>query len=69
MPTAIDNLKTRRDQVAADLAALVSKPDYGIDGQSVQWTAHRESLRKEFRELTEIINSMEPAEGWVRAYI
>lgn len=60
MPSDIDNLRTRRTAVAAELAALVGMPDTSLDGQSVQRVAHRKALLEEFQSLTELINALEP---------
>lgn len=56
MPTALENLITARDNLAAELAAYVaSKPDYSIGGQSVQWDRHYESLLKRMDDLSKQI--------------
>lgn len=59
--TIIANLETRMAAAAAELAAIVtSKPDYGIDGQSVQHTARIKALRDEIVELQKTINTLAP---------
>jgi hypothetical protein len=60
LATVLENLVTRRNNVALELAELVSKPDYSIDGQSVQWTAFKASLYKELEDLNNLINMMDP---------
>ena len=60
MPTELENLKTRRATIATELAALVSKPTYGLDGQNVQWVEHRKSLVQEYTDLNELILLLEP---------
>lgn len=63
MATVIENLQARQAAAAAELAALVARPDYSIDGESVQWGAMRASLVKEIADLQELIIQMEgPAE-------
>lgn len=62
MASELDDLKTRRATIASELAALASKPDYSLDGQSVQWSAHRKALIEEYRSLNELILLLEPYE-------
>jgi hypothetical protein len=68
----IEDLKTRRDVVAAELAAMDStksggKPSYSIDGQSVSHTEYKLGLYKELAELNKLI-SLLPYEVEVRGY-
>lgn len=59
MATLVENLTTRRDNVAAELAALAaSKPDYSIDGESVSHAANRAALTQELKDLNEMIAQM-----------
>ncbi len=51
----VDDLIARRDAVAAALLAIGTKPNYSIDGQSVDHVGNRESLREELKELNEMI--------------
>lgn len=62
MATDLDNLKTRRTAITTELASLVGKPSYSIDGQSVQWNEYRKSLLDEFKSLNELITMLEPYE-------
>ena len=62
MSAILENLIIRRDKIALELAEITSKPDYSIDGQSVQWTAHRKSLLDELKELNELILAYDPYE-------
>ena len=59
----VENLMTRRETVAAELAAWIAqKPSYAIDGQSVQWESYRMSLLKELEDLNNLINMLDPYE-------
>lgn len=60
MPSDLDNLKARKSAVLTELAAMGTKPDYSIDGQSVQWTSYRLSLLNELQMLNELIEQTEP---------
>ena len=44
--TALQNLQSTRDSLAALIADVEAnpKPDYSVDGQSVSWSAYRTSL-------------------------
>jgi hypothetical protein len=62
--TILANLKTRRANVAAELAAMSSakaggKPNSNGDGLSIDHVGYRESLLKEFKDLTETIGLLE----------
>ncbi|MCG8583087.1 MAG: hypothetical protein MI757_00040 [Pirellulales bacterium] len=59
MPTALENLKTRRDAIAAELAAITaSKTTESVDGESYQHDQHRQSLIKELQDLNTAINQL-----------
>lgn len=65
MATLAENLKTRRDAIGAELAAMSStsaggKPSYSINGQSVSHTEYRKSL---YDELAMIDQQLARAEG------
>ncbi len=63
MATPLENLKTRKANVALELAEFTAnKPSYSIDGQSVQWESYRMSLIKELTDLNELINMLDPYE-------
>lgn len=52
-------LETRRDAVAAELAALtVDGPDFTLDGVSMSAMAYAKMLREELTELTKSIEEM-----------
>lgn len=54
--TAKAALETRRDAVAAELAALtVDGPDFSLDGVSMSAVEYAAALRKELAELTLLI--------------
>lgn len=60
MATAIENLTTRRNAVAAELAALTSTSagggmNYTVDGQSVDHVGYRKSLYEELDRIDEQI--------------
>jgi hypothetical protein len=48
-------LKTRRTTILTELSVLASKPDYNIDGQSVQWSATRKALLDELKSIEELL--------------
>jgi hypothetical protein len=65
MATNLDNLKTRRDAIYVELAALDSTkagglPDYSVPEQSVQHVSYRMSL---YKELDLINTQLATAEG------
>lgn len=61
--TVLENLKTRRNNLALELANLVAnKPTYSIDGQSVQWDQHYMTMLEQMMKLNELINMMDPYE-------
>lgn len=69
MATALENLQTRYAAAIAELAALTARPNYSLDGESVQWQSLRESLVKEIADLRALIIAEEgPTEvrvtGW-----
>jgi hypothetical protein len=59
----IANLQTRRDAIYAELAAMTStsvggKPNYSIDGQSVDHVTYRKSLYEELGSINDILASI-----------
>lgn len=71
LPAYIQHLKTRRENIAAELAAIDnnsqrstpgSKPDVGGDGGGTQGTAYRMSLIDELRQLNKAIEEALQAE-------
>ncbi len=63
MATVLENITTRRNNVALELAEFTAnKPSYAIDGQSVQWESYRASLIKELMDLNELLNMLDPYE-------
>ncbi len=56
--TALEDLKTARDTLAAALKDSAGKPNYSVDGQSVSWGELFDRLQK----LNERIAEMEPFE-------
>jgi len=63
MPTAGDNLRTRRDAIALELASggdmLGWKPNVSLDGESVSWADYRKGLLDEIEQLTKLIQQVE----------
>lgn len=51
----VASLIARRDQAAADLAAIASKPSYSVDGESYDWPGLRRELMEEISTLTKMI--------------
>jgi hypothetical protein len=69
MATVLENLQARQAAASAELAALTARPDYSIDGESVQWGGLRAALVKEITDLQKMIVEMEgPAEVHVQGY-
>jgi hypothetical protein len=56
MATALENVTTAIDNVAAILAEITAnpKPDYSIDGQSVSWTSYYATLTQRMKDLLDI---------------
>jgi hypothetical protein len=59
---ALASLLTARDQAAANIAAATvsPKPDYGVDGQSVSWSAYVAGQAKLVDDLNKLIATMQP---------
>jgi hypothetical protein len=56
MASFLDNLIARRNAIAAELAGLsVSKPDYSIDGESINHASNRTALMNEMKMLDDMI--------------
>lgn len=64
MPTYLDNLKTAREQIAANLAEMTAspKPSYTIDGQTVSWQGLFDSYIRQLEQLDARIAAGEPFE-------
>lgn len=62
MATVLDQLKTSRDQVAAQIVTLTAgyAPDVSLDGQGVQHGAQLDRLTRQLDELTKLIARYEP---------
>ncbi len=62
MATALQNLITTRDQIAANLAAESAspKPSYSIDGESVDWTTWARVQQERIVQLNQTIQAMSP---------
>lgn len=59
--SVIANLETRILAASAELAAITtSKPDYGIDGQSVQNQGRIKALNESILEMQRTINLLSP---------
>lgn len=62
LSTTVTNLTTRRDAIAAQLAAFTSSsgegPDFSVDGVSVNWDAHRTSLLNELKSINELLEQL-----------
>lgn len=72
MPSDLDNLRTRRSNLLAELAALNAaasggKPSYSLDGQQIDHTQYRLSLYDELDAITRQIAALEgPYENQAR---
>ena len=66
MPTAVENMITARDNLAARLAEVTAsgaaKPTYTENGRSVSWTEYIAMLRQQLKELNGDIQAMQPFE-------
>ena len=69
MATALENLKTRRDAIAQELAdgktpagESFRQPSASGDGESVGYDAYRASLIREYKDILELIAN---EDGWV----
>jgi len=62
--TYIADLETARDQVAARIKDVTAKakPSYSVDGQTVSWTAYLTELRKQLKDLNDLIAAGDPVE-------
>ncbi|MFN0051075.1 MAG: hypothetical protein ACKV0T_02730 [Planctomycetales bacterium] len=65
MPTDLENLRTRRSNILAELAALSpaasgGKPTYSLDGQHVDHTRYRMSLYEELAAIDRQIALLQP---------
>lgn len=59
----LDDLKTRRDSIAAELALITtSKTTHSIDGHSMQHDQHRVSLLTELKLLNDQITVLDAGE-------
>lgn len=58
MATAVENLITRRDALAAELAELTARPNFTADGINVDWQSHARALIDEIDQLDKLINRM-----------
>lgn len=56
MATAAENIQTAIDALAAKIATLYAdpKPNYNIDGQSLDWNQYRDSLNKQMSDLLDL---------------
>ena len=64
MATDLENLKTRRSAILTELAALSStasggKPNYTINGQSVDHIGYKRSLYDELKTIDELIVALQ----------
>jgi len=63
LATALENLIIARDKIAQALADFdYNKPTYSIDGQSVQWDTHLQTLIDKHKSLNEQIAALDVGE-------
>lgn len=55
MSVNLDNLNAARAAIIAELALGPTRPDYGVDGQGVQWAQRRRQMIEELEKLEEAI--------------
>lgn len=67
MATFLQNLETRRDKIAAELAAIEkSLPDYSLEGESWSLAANRTGLMEELKQINELIaQASGPVMEWI----
>lgn len=58
-------LETALERVVSELAEGDIKPDYSINGQSVQWTRYRDHLLGEAERLNDLIDSIGDEDGGI----
>lgn len=60
--SALQNLITTRDQLAANIAAEAANPkvSYSIDGESVDWTTWARVQQDRIVQLNQTIQAMQP---------
>lgn len=58
----LDLLLARKASILTELATMVNKPDYQINGQGIQWGAYRKGLLEELQQINELINVEAPFE-------
>lgn len=70
MATYLENLKTARNNIAANLAAITAspKPTYTIDGRTVDWNGLFTSYTNQLQVLDDKIAGAEPFEIETIAY-
>ncbi len=56
MATVLENLETRRDEIAEELAGLNGRPNFTADGINVDWMAYRKQLLEELTDITKLIS-------------
>lgn len=62
MPTAVEQLQTRKTALLAEIATGESKPSYSINGQTVDWPAYRRWLFDELRLVNQSLQMEQPFE-------
>lgn len=68
MATYLENLTTERDAIQAQLAAMVAKPSYDVDGQRVEWTSHYNALANRLKEIKAELVGDSPFEEQSQGY-
>lgn len=58
MASRVENINTRLDQIAAELAGMTWGPDVSDQGRSIQLVAYRKSLLDEQRQLIEDLQKL-----------
>lgn len=66
MATILENYQTTLQLYSNELAAGNIKPNYSIEGQSVDWIAYNKFLIEQIKELTLLIAGASPFEICVR---
>jgi hypothetical protein len=59
MALDVNALVTQRDAIVAQLAALVAKPDYSIEGRSIQWAGLQSKLMDQLTAINKLIDIAE----------
>lgn len=58
--TYLEKLMARRDEAVDQLAVIMAKPDYSVDGESYSWGAEKDRLQALIAGLNTLIQNAQP---------